>query len=187
MLTVRYRSFTHSNNLNDVLPLNDSNEYQLYLLRKLVIFILNIHVLPQILLHVPFLMKCTDVYVLGCVYLCIAADMLHHSKVARILHNRQVKERRAMEKAIVSYRHQYQQPWAPREYDLNDPHHCRQTDLGDVQMMPPGLVGEDPDSQDRLQRQREQLREWLIQQQSERAAERHQLKLEGRLVSSHTG
>uniref|UniRef100_A0A8C3ASV2 Uncharacterized protein n=1 Tax=Cyclopterus lumpus TaxID=8103 RepID=A0A8C3ASV2_CYCLU len=31
---------------------------------------------------------------------------------------------------------------------------------------------------DRRQRQKEQLREWLVQQQSERAAERHQRKLE---------
>lgn len=91
-----------------------------------------------------------------------------------------------MEKAIVSYRHQYQQPWAQREYDLNDPHHCRKTGQG-VQMMPPGLVGEDPNSKDRLQRQQEQLREWLLQQQSERAAERHQLKLEGRFVLFHMG
>lgn len=87
-----------------------------------------------------------------------------------------------MEKAIVNYRHQYQQPWAQREYDLNDPHQCRKTDVGDVQMMPPGLVGEDPDSKGRLQRQREQLRDWLLQQQSERAAERDQLKAEGKFV-----
>uniref|UniRef100_A0A8D0CV50 RIB43A domain with coiled-coils 2 n=1 Tax=Sander lucioperca TaxID=283035 RepID=A0A8D0CV50_SANLU len=44
--------------------------------------------------------------------------------------------------------------------------------------MPPGLLGEDPDSESRRQRQREQLREWLIQQQSELAAERHQRKIE---------
>lgn len=87
-----------------------------------------------------------------------------------------------MEKALVSYRHQHQQPWTQREYDLNDPHHCRKVGVGDVQMTLPGLAGEDPNSKSRLQRQREQLREWLIQQQSEREAERHQLKLEGRFV-----
>ncbi|XP_040894772.1 RIB43A-like with coiled-coils protein 2 [Toxotes jaculatrix] len=106
------------------------------------------------------------------------ADMLQNSKVACILHSREVKKKRAMEKDIVSYRRQYQQPWSQREYDLNDPDRCRKTDLDDAQMMPPGLVGEDPESKNRLQRQREQLREWLIQQQSEQTAERHQRKLE---------
>uniref|UniRef100_A0A3Q3RBK9 RIB43A domain with coiled-coils 2 n=1 Tax=Monopterus albus TaxID=43700 RepID=A0A3Q3RBK9_MONAL len=103
-------------------------------------------------------------------YLYLDADMLHNSKVACILHNRQMKEKQAMEKAVVNYRHQYQQPWSQREYDLNN--------LGDAQMMLPGLVGEDLESKSRCQRQREQLREWLSQQQREQAAERHQLKLE---------
>lgn len=97
-----------------------------------------------------------------------------------------------MEKDIDKFRHQYQQPWSQREYDLNDPDRCRQTELANARMMPQDLVGEDPNSQNRRQRQREQLREWLIQQQSERAAERHHQKLEGRshagkhMPSSHT-
>ncbi|XP_026167273.1 RIB43A-like with coiled-coils protein 2 [Mastacembelus armatus] len=102
-----------------------------------------------------------------------AADMLHNSKVASILHSRQVKEKRAIEKAIVNYQHQCQQ-----ENDLNNLDHCRKTDIGDAQMMPPGLVGEDLESKSRLKKQREQLREWLIQQQSEHAAQRHQQQLE---------
>nr|XP_046250155.1 RIB43A-like with coiled-coils protein 2 isoform X2 [Scatophagus argus] len=109
------------------------------------------------------------------------AEMLHNSKTAGLLHRRQVKEKHAMERAIVDYRHQNQQPWKQREYDLNDPDRCRKTERGDTQMMPPGLVGEDPDSKVRQQRQKEQLREWLIQQQGERAAERHQRKLEEQL------
>ncbi|XP_068580271.1 RIB43A-like with coiled-coils protein 2 [Cebidichthys violaceus] len=98
------------------------------------------------------------------------ADMLHNSKVACLLHSREVKERRAMEKAIVDYQRQDQQPRGQREFDLKDP--------GDAQMMLPGMVGEDADSESRRRRQKEQLREWLIQQRSERAAERHQRKLE---------
>ncbi|KAK2841966.1 hypothetical protein Q5P01_012166 [Channa striata] len=107
-----------------------------------------------------------------------AAELVHNSTLACILHNRQVKEKQAIEKAIVSYRHQNQQPWTQREYDLNDPERCRKMDPGDAQMMPPGLVGEDPESESRKQRQREQLRQWLTQQRSERAAERHQRRLE---------
>lgn len=110
------------------------------------------------------------------------AEMLHNSKVAAILHHREVKAKQAVEKAVVNYRHQYQQPWTQPEYDLNDPDRCRKTELHDAQTMLPGLVGEDPESKSRLQRQRDQLREWLIQQKSEQAAERHQLKMEGRFV-----
>ncbi|KAK9517009.1 hypothetical protein VZT92_024907 [Zoarces viviparus] len=100
------------------------------------------------------------------------ADILHNSKVACLLHSREVKERRAMEKAIVDQRR------AQQEFDPKDPDRCGKTDPGDAQMMLPGLVGEDPDSESRQRRQKEQLREWLIQQQSEQAAERHQRKLE---------
>lgn len=116
---------------------------------------------------------------LGCV-LHLDADMLHDSKLACLLHSRQVKEKQAIEKGIVKHRHQYQQPQGRREYDLNDPDRCRKIQPGDAQMTLPGLVGEDPDSKSRRQRQREQLRGWLMQQQSERVAERHQQELEGR-------
>lgn len=104
------------------------------------------------------------------------AEMQHNSKVASILHNREVKQKRAMEKDIVNYRQQFQQPWSQREYDLNNP----KTSSDAAQMMIPGLVGEDQDSKSRVQRQREQLREWLVQQQSEQAAELHRQKLESR-------
>ncbi|XP_034391721.1 RIB43A-like with coiled-coils protein 2 isoform X4 [Cyclopterus lumpus] len=99
------------------------------------------------------------------------ADVLRHSKAALLFHSREVKERRAMEKATVNHRHRYQQPRCQWEFDPEDPDRCGKPDL-------PGLVGEDPGSESRRQRQKEQLREWLVQQQSERAAERHQRKLE---------
>lgn len=110
----------------------------------------------------------------------LAAEILRNSKVASILHDRQVKKNRAMEKAVVSYRHQYQLPPSQHGRDLNDPERCGETQRGEAQMTLPGLVGEDPDSVSRKQRQREQLRGWLLQQQSERAAARHQQKLQGR-------
>lgn len=97
------------------------------------------------------------------------ADMLHHNKAASLLHSRHMKEKRAMEKAVCSYRHQHQRP---------DPVRCGTTDPGEEQMMPLGLVGEDPDGEGRRRRQKEQLRGWLLQQQSERATERKQQKLE---------
>ncbi|XP_029991835.1 RIB43A-like with coiled-coils protein 2 [Sphaeramia orbicularis] len=106
------------------------------------------------------------------------AEALHHSRVAYLLQNRQHKQKRSMEKDTVSYRQQYQQPWCRREYDLNDPERCKKTSPADAQMMPPGLVGEDPHCKDRVQRQRVQLRGWLIQQQNEQATERQRQRLE---------
>ncbi|KAM9377966.1 RIB43A-like with coiled-coils protein 2 [Pholidichthys leucotaenia] len=108
------------------------------------------------------------------------ADMLHNTKVACILYNKQVKVKCEMEKAMVNYRDQHQQPRNRREYDLNDPDRIRKIDQGDAELMLPGLVGEDVESKSRVQRQREQLREWLIQQQRERAMEKHQETLEER-------
>lgn len=107
------------------------------------------------------------------------ADMRHNSKVACILHNRQMKEKRALETSIATYRRQHQQPVEPQDYDQNDPDRAKIREQSEAQMMLPGLVGEDPESSSRLQKQREQLREWLIQQQTEQAAERQQQKLEG--------
>lgn len=104
--------------------------------------------------------------------------MLHYSKVACILTNRQQKQQRTIAKDIVQFRQQYQQRSSQREYDLNDPERCKNTNPEDTQMIIPGLVGEDPNSKSRLQRQREQLRDWLIQQQMEHASQKQRQKTE---------
>lgn len=88
-----------------------------------------------------------------------------------------------MEKAVVSYQHQCQQPWSRRERALNDPKLSMKP--GDSQMMLPGLTGEDPQFKIRQQKQKDQLRQWLIQQQSDQAAQRHQQKLEGGCQTAH--
>lgn len=84
-----------------------------------------------------------------------------------------------MERAMVNYRYQYQQPQSQRDFDLNDPDRHRNTRPADARMLIPGLVGEDPDSNQRRQRQREQMREWIYQQQTERQEEKHREQLEG--------
>uniref|UniRef100_A0A665UJN5 RIB43A domain with coiled-coils 2 n=1 Tax=Echeneis naucrates TaxID=173247 RepID=A0A665UJN5_ECHNA len=89
-------------------------------------------------------------------------------KVAFILHSREEKKQRALEKDIVNYRLRHQQ-----EYEPNPP------DQEEAQMMPPGLVGLDLEMKNRQRRQKEQLRQWLLQQQSEQAAERQQETLKG--------
>ncbi|XP_010881559.3 RIB43A-like with coiled-coils protein 2 isoform X2 [Esox lucius] len=78
-------------------------------------------------------------------------------------------------KAIDDFRLNFQPRWSRREYDMSNPDELRSQE--GIQMLP-GLVGEDPDSQGRLKRQQEQLREWSIQQQHELATARHQKRLE---------
>ncbi|XP_034444104.1 RIB43A-like with coiled-coils protein 2 [Hippoglossus hippoglossus] len=101
------------------------------------------------------------------------AETLHNSKAACILQHREEKNKRALQMDLVNYRQQHQQPRSQQEFDLNDTEHRRKPGV-----MPPGFVGEDPEIENRLQRQKEQFRQWSNQQQSERAAERHQQTLE---------
>lgn len=88
-----------------------------------------------------------------------------------------------MEKAVVSYQHERQQPRGRREQGLNDPK--RSTEPGDGQMMLQGLTGEDPQRKIRQQKQKDELRQWLIQQQTEQTAQRDQQKMEGWSQTAH--
>ncbi|CAG5958502.1 unnamed protein product, partial [Menidia menidia] len=100
------------------------------------------------------------------------ADVLQHSKAALLLQQRQARARRAAQTAALAFRGQ-QDPGS-------DPDPQRDPDPAgaDLQMILPGLAGEDPESGSRRGRQREQQREWLAQQQDERQAERQRLELE---------
>ncbi|XP_061826167.1 RIB43A-like with coiled-coils protein 2 [Nerophis lumbriciformis] len=95
------------------------------------------------------------------------AAMLQSIKQACLLHHQQEKAKRAMEKDVVDYHRQYQQGFGP-----DDMH------VGAAHLMLPALLGEDPDSSGRVQRQREQLKAWLLQQQDEQAEEKQRQKME---------
>ncbi|XP_038162146.1 RIB43A-like with coiled-coils protein 2 isoform X1 [Cyprinodon tularosa] len=101
------------------------------------------------------------------------AAMQQYNKAACLIQRRQDKEKRKMEKAMASFWHQNQQPSNRCGFDLNDPD-------ATSQMVLANFVGEDPEQKNRQQRQREQLRAWLIQQQEEQEEDRQQQKLEGR-------
>lgn len=100
-----------------------------------------------------------------------------NDKAACLLKQRQLKEERLLQGAIEDFWLNFQPRCSRREYDLNNPDKVMNQD--GIQMLP-GLVGEDPDSQGRLKKQQEQLREWSVQQQHELATARHQQRLEGR-------
>uniref|UniRef100_A0A3Q2CEF2 RIB43A domain with coiled-coils 2 n=1 Tax=Cyprinodon variegatus TaxID=28743 RepID=A0A3Q2CEF2_CYPVA len=104
--------------------------------------------------------------------ICIRyAAMQQYNKTACLIQRRQDKEKRKMEKAMATFWHQNQQPSNRCGFDLNDPD-------ATSQMVLANFVGEDPEQKNRQQRQREQLRAWLIQQQEEQEEDRQQQKLE---------
>ncbi|XP_077453311.1 RIB43A-like with coiled-coils protein 2 [Stigmatopora argus] len=82
-----------------------------------------------------------------------------------LLPNQQVKDKDPSQKAIVDFGLHCPQP--------NSVPRCQ----GHLTMLP-GLHGEDPDREGRVQRQKEQLRGWLIQQRDEQAAEKHRKEME---------
>ncbi|XP_077597785.1 RIB43A-like with coiled-coils protein 2 [Stigmatopora nigra] len=84
---------------------------------------------------------------------------------AFLLPNQQVKVKDTSQKAVVDFGLHCPQPrGVPR---------CQ----GHLTMLP-GLLGEDPEKEGRVQRQKEQLRGWLIQQRDEQAAEKHRKEME---------
>ncbi|KAI4881272.1 hypothetical protein NFI96_033794 [Prochilodus magdalenae] len=104
-----------------------------------------------------------------------ADDLIRSDRTACILEQRQKEDQRLLDEAIVRFRHQFQQPASRREFDLNDPELLKKQD--GVRILS-GLPGEDLASGDRTRRQREQLRDWFIQQQQELAQARELQKLE---------
>ncbi|XP_072519972.1 RIB43A-like with coiled-coils protein 2 isoform X2 [Salminus brasiliensis] len=105
-----------------------------------------------------------------------ADDLIRSDQTACILERRQKKDERLLEEAIVHFRSCFQQPSSRREFDLNDPELLKKQD--GVCILP-GLTGEDLASGDRALQQRQQLRNWSIQQQQELEQAKELQKREG--------
>ncbi|XP_043084362.1 RIB43A-like with coiled-coils protein 2 isoform X2 [Puntigrus tetrazona] len=104
-----------------------------------------------------------------------ADELLCGDRVACVLEQRQKKDERLLNEAIVHFRQHFQQPASRREFDLNDPELLRKQE--GVRILP-GLTGEDPAQKDRLRKQQEQLRAWSLQQQDELERAKQQLQQE---------
>ncbi|TSS60397.1 RIB43A-like with coiled-coils protein 2 [Bagarius yarrelli] len=91
-------------------------------------------------------------------------ELTRTDRIACLLESRQKKDERLLAEAIVNFQQQFQQPSNRREFDLNDPEWLKKQE--GVRILP-GLTGEDLDSTGRTQRQREQMRDWMLQQQQE--------------------
>lgn len=105
-----------------------------------------------------------------------ADDLLCSDRVACVLEQRQKKDERLLNEAIVQFRQQFQQTTSRREFDLNDPELLKKQE--GVRILP-GLTGEDLAQRDRLRKQQEQLRVWSLQQQEELERAKQQLQEKG--------
>ncbi|KAM4733446.1 RIB43A-like with coiled-coils protein 2 [Anableps anableps] len=94
------------------------------------------------------------------------ADVQQYHRAACLIQKRQEKETREAEKARADFWHQNQRPRNHREFDP------------DGQILQPSLLGDDLESTSRQQRQKEQLRDWLIQQQDEQQELRRQREMD---------
>ncbi|KAG7523178.1 hypothetical protein JOB18_041116 [Solea senegalensis] len=123
---------------------------------------------------------CVCVCVCVCVISTFTADghMIHNSRVAYMNQIREKEKQRVCQKAIDNFRHENQQFCDRLEFDLNDPDRLRKTKLEHGHVSLSGLLGEDLNYYDRLQRQKDQFKSWLIQQQNDKASVRHEQQLE---------
>ncbi|KAJ7329448.1 hypothetical protein JRQ81_015622 [Phrynocephalus forsythii] len=105
----------------------------------------------------------------------IAAEMKHNDKVLCMLDDRQKRDARILSKAVNEFRKNYQQPETRREFDLSDPQALKKDTPARLADNDPrctisGLqkfMGEDLNSGNRWKFQKEQTREWLLQQHKE--------------------
>lgn len=105
----------------------------------------------------------------------IAAEMIKNDKILCILDERQIRDIRNQNKALSEFRQQFQQPETRREFDLYDPQALKKDTPARLADSDPrctvsGLqkfMGEDLNKENRSKFQKEQTREWLLQQQKD--------------------
>ncbi|XP_029425027.1 RIB43A-like with coiled-coils protein 2 isoform X1 [Nannospalax galili] len=114
-----------------------------------------------------------------------AAEMRHNDKIACILQDRERRDKKQLCRAITDFQQNFQKLESRREFDLSDPMALKK-DLparlsdNDVRNTISGMqkfMGEDLNFEERRRVQKEQNREWSLQQQREweRARAEHRL------------
>ncbi|NXX17913.1 RIBC2 protein, partial [Podargus strigoides] len=106
----------------------------------------------------------------------LANEMKQNDKIMCMLEERQKNDIRNISKAITEFHKNFQQPETRREFDLNDPQALKKDRPARLSDSDPrctisGLqkfMGEDLNYDQRMKFQKEQLREWSLQQQRDR-------------------
>ncbi|NXO67382.1 RIBC2 protein, partial [Phainopepla nitens] len=104
-----------------------------------------------------------------------ARDMKKNDKLMCLLEERQKNEIRDLNKALTEFHKNFQRPETRREFDLNDPQALKKDRPARVSDDDPRctlssmqkFVGEDLNHDQRIKFQKEQLREWSLQQQKD--------------------
>jgi len=117
------------------------------------------------------------------------ADMVRNDKITVLLQQRQENDIRNIEKSLNDFRVRYQQPETRREFDLSDPNSKKKDKPARVSDDDPRcgisslqkFQGEDLSGKKRDLLQKEQRREWTIQQINEKENAKQQQKEADRL------
>lgn len=127
----------------------------------------------------------------------LAAEMRHNDKVMCIMHDRELRHRKQLCRAINDFQQRFQKPETRREFDLSDPLALKKelparvsdNDMRNTISGMQKFMGEDLNFQERKRIQKEQNREWSLQQHGEweRAQAEHKLAGKGREDEVSTG
>lgn len=118
----------------------------------------------------------------------LAAEMKHNDKVMCIMNDREQRHRKQLCRAINDFQQNFQKPETRREFDLSDPLALKKelparVSDSDVRNTISGMqkfMGEDLNFQERKRFQKEQNREWALQQYGERERAQADHKLAGK-------
>ncbi|CAF1127542.1 unnamed protein product [Rotaria sp. Silwood1] len=121
-----------------------------------------------------------------------AKDAIRNDKIAQLLECRQEYDERENNRALNEFRALHQQPFAQREWDLNDPDYLKKDMPARVSDDDPrcGIAslqkfqGEDLNSHARKKYQQEQLREWSRLQQEDHQRTQQQQQAADRLFNA---
>ncbi|CAF1449051.1 unnamed protein product [Rotaria sp. Silwood1] len=121
-----------------------------------------------------------------------AKDAIRNDKIAQLLECRQEYDERENNRALNEFRALHQQPFAQREWDLNDPDYLKKDMPARVSDDDPrcGIAslqkfqGEDLNSHARKKYQQEQLREWSRIQQEDHQRTQQQQQAADRLFNA---
>ncbi|NWT15611.1 RIBC2 protein, partial [Vireo altiloquus] len=105
----------------------------------------------------------------------LARDMKKNDKLICLLEERQKNEIKDMNRALIEFHKNFQMPETRREFDLNDPQALKKDRPARVSDSDPRctisgmqkFMGEDLNYDQRMKFQKEQLREWSLQQQKD--------------------
>ncbi|XP_075756106.1 RIB43A-like with coiled-coils protein 2 [Pelodiscus sinensis] len=103
----------------------------------------------------------------------IAGEMKQNDKIICMLEERQKQDIKNLNKAVIEFQQNFQKPETRREFDLSDPHALKKSTPARLSDNDPrctisGLqkfLGEDLNHDQRVKFQKEQSREWSLQQQ----------------------